>query len=172
MIVYINSQGTAMVDDIVRNLGYLMLGTRLKRLAETMQGQATRIAAAHGVAVQSSQYPFLSALDQFGPMTIGEMADAVGITQPGVTRAIAQLARMGMVKVRPGSDDRRQRIISLAAPGRRQIELGKEQVWPLVEAAVADLCDGLDGPLLDQLAAMENGLATRPLEQRINGGKR
>jgi DNA-binding MarR family transcriptional regulator len=160
-----------MVDDIVRGLGYLMLGTRLRRIGEALQGDATRIAAAHGVAIQSSQYPFLTALDRFGPMTIGDMTAAVGITQPGVTRAIGQLAKLGMVRVRTGRDDRRQRIISLTAAGRRQVELGKDKVWPQVEAAVADLCGRLEGPLLDQLATMEKELAARPLNQRIKGGK-
>lgn len=161
-----------MVEDVVRSLGYLMLGTRFKRIGERLQADATRIAAAHGVIVQSYQYPFLSALDQFGPLTIGEMAEAVGTTQPGVTHSIGQLTKLGMVKVRSGRDDRRQRIISLTAAGRRQLDLGKDVVWPLVEAAVADLCDPLSGPLLDQLAAIEEGVAARPLDQRVNGGER
>lgn len=157
-----------MVDDIVRSLGFLMLGTRLKRIGEQLQADATRIAAAKGVTVLSSQYPFLGAIDQFGPLTVGDMASAVGITQPGVTRSIAQLVRLGMVKVRPGRDDRRQRIISLTAAGRAQVEIGKRAVWPLVNAAVADLCRDLSGPLLDQLAALEAGLAERPLDERVD----
>jgi DNA-binding MarR family transcriptional regulator len=160
-----------MVDDIVRSLGYLMLGSRLRRIGEALQADATRIAAAHGVEILSSQYPFLTALDRFGPMTIGDMAAAVGMTQPGVTRAIGQLAKLGMVRVKTGKTDRRQRIISLTAAGSRQIELGKIEVWPLVEAAVADLCERLDGPLLEQLATMEKELAAVPLDQRIKGDK-
>lgn len=160
-----------MVDDIVRSLGYLMLGTRLKRIGEMLQADATRIAAAQGVTIQSSQYPFLGAIDKFGPLTIGEMTAAVGISQPGVTRSVAQLAKLGMVNVREGRSDRRQRIITLTAAGRRQIELGKQQVWPRVEGAVADLCKTLSGPLLEQLAAMERELAARPLDQRTGGGK-
>ena len=160
-----------MVDDIVRSLGFLMLGTRLKRIGERLQADATRIATAQGVTVLSSQYPFLGAIDQFGPLTVGDMAVAVGITQPGVTRSIAQLAKQGMVKVRPGRDDRRQRIISLTAAGRAEVEIGKKDVWPRVDAAVADLCHGLSGPLLDQLAALEAGLAERPLDARVEVGK-
>jgi len=149
-----------------------MLGTRFKRIGDRLQADATRVAAAHGVAIQSHQYPFLGALDRFGSMTVGEMAEAVGITQPGVTRSIRLLEKLGMVKVRPGRDDRRQRIISMTAAGRRQLDLGKNVVWPLVEAAVADLCEPLSGPLLDQLAAIEEGLTARPLDRRISVVKR
>lgn len=155
-----------MVDDVVRGLGYLMLGTRLKRIGERLQADATRIAAAHGADVQSNHYPFLYALEQFGPLTIGELAEAIGITQPGVTRMAGQLAKLGTVTVRPGRADKRQRIVTLTPAGVRLLELGRRELWPLVEAAVADLCEPLSGPLLDQLTAIEEGLDDRPLEKR------
>lgn len=156
-----------MTEDIVRALGYLTLGSRLKRIGERLQADATRIAEGHGVAFQSGQYPFLLAVDRLGPVTIGEVAEAVGITQPGATRAIAQLVKIGMVKTRPGRDDQRQRIVSLTAKGKRQVDYGREVLWPKIEAAVADLCDPLSGPLLDQLAVLEDGLTERPLDRRI-----
>ena len=156
-----------MTEDIVRAMGYLMLGTRFKRIAERLQGDATRVAAAHGVRLQSSQYPFLAALDRLGPLTIGELAEAVGITQPGATRTVAQLVKLGLVRTRPGRDDQRQRVVSLAAKGRHEVDFGKQGVWPEVEAAVADLCKDLSGPLLDQLAQIEDGLSERPLDRRI-----
>jgi hypothetical protein len=39
-------------------------------------------------------------------------------------------------------------------------------VWPLVERAVRDLCRDLEGSLLEQLAALEDGLAAEPLHLR------
>lgn len=156
-----------MVEDVVRTLGFLTLGTRLKRIGERLQADATRITNAHGVTLQASQYPFLNALDRVGPLTIGELAEAVGITQPGATRSVGQLAKLGMVNARPGRNDQRQRIISLTAKGRRQVDVGKREVWPEIGAAVADLCGGLSGSLLDQLTALEDGLAERPLHERI-----
>ncbi len=161
-----------MAEDIVRAMGFLMLGTRFKRIAERLQGDATRVAAAHGVTLHSSQYPFLAALDRLGPLTIGELAEAVGITQPGATRVVAQLVKIGMAKARPGRNDQRQRVVSLTAKGQREVDFGKQDVWPKVEAAVADLCGGLSGPLLDQLAAIEDRLTERPLDQRVGNARR
>lgn len=165
-------KGSAMAEDIVRALGYLMLGTRFKRIGERLQADATKIAGTHGAGVQSGQYPFILALDRFGPLTIGELAESVGITQPGATRAVAQLAKIGMVRTRPGRDDQRQRIVSLTAKGQQQVDFGKREIWHLVEGAVADLCDPLKGPLLDQLAALEDGLTEQSLEQRARTNKR
>lgn len=156
-----------MTEDVVRALGLLTLGSRMKRIGERLQADATRIAAAHGVSLQASQYPFLGALDRLGPLTVGELAEAVGITQPGATRTVGQLVRLGLVTARPGRDDQRQRIVALTPKGRREVDIGKRDVWPEIQAAVADLCRDLSGPLLDQLAGLEDGLAERPLDRRI-----
>lgn len=155
-----------MVEDVVRAYGFLTLGTRMRRIGERFQADTQRIMDEMGVPLQASQYPLLGALDRHGPLTVGDLADAVGITQPGATRGIAQLARLGMVRIVPGRDDQRQRIVALTAKGRQQVDFARQHVWPRIEAAVADLCAGLSGPLLDQLAAIEDGLAAVPLERR------
>jgi DNA-binding MarR family transcriptional regulator len=154
-------------EDVVRALGYLMLGTRFKRIGEHLQADVSRIAEGYGAAVQPGHYPFLLALERLGSLTIGDIATSVGITQPGATRAVAQLIKIGLVQARPGSEDQRQRIVALTAKGKRQVDFARRVLWPKVEAAVADLCDPLSGALLDQLAELEDGLAERSLEQRI-----
>ena len=72
-----------MVDDIVEQLGHLALGTRLKRLGERMQAETTRFIEASGLPVPASQFPLLAALDRPGGLTVGELAEAVGVSQPG-----------------------------------------------------------------------------------------
>jgi DNA-binding MarR family transcriptional regulator len=160
-----------MVEDVVRALGYLTLGTRMKRIGERLQAGAVEIASSHDFALPAGQYTFLEVLDRLGALTVSEVAEAIGITQPGATRNIAELARVGLVKVTPGKDDQRQRMVTLTPKGRRQVEFGQREIWPRIEAAVADLCAGLSGPLLEQLAAIEDGLAERPLAKRAPGKK-
>ena len=161
-----------MVEDIVRSYGYLTLGSRLRRIGERLQADTQRIMDELEVPLQASQYPILAALDRHGPLSIGELAAAIGITQPGATRSVGQLARIGMVRSAPGPEDQRQRIVSLTRKGEEQIAFARRHVWPRVEAAVADLCAGLDGPLLGQLAAVEDGLAAAPLHRRAGGKRR
>jgi DNA-binding MarR family transcriptional regulator len=156
-----------MVEDVVRTLGFLTLGSRFKRIGERLQADTQRIMDDMGVPLQASQYPFLAAVDRLGPLTIGELADAVGITQPGATRALAQLVDSGVLDARQAPEDQRRKIISLTKKGRRLVETAKREVWPSVEEAVRDLCGGLSGPLLDQLGAIEDGLAAAPLARRV-----
>jgi DNA-binding MarR family transcriptional regulator len=156
-----------MTEDIVRSLGYLPLGSRFRRIGERLQADTQRILDEIGQPLQASHHPFLAALDRLGPLTIGELAEAVGITQPGVTRSIRQLTDLGFVRSRLAPDDQRRRIVSLTDAGQAAVDRAKTTVWPRVERAVADLCDGLEGSLLDQLAALEDSLAERPLHRRV-----
>jgi DNA-binding MarR family transcriptional regulator len=156
-----------MVEDIVKTFGFLTLGSRLKRIGERLQGDTQRIMGDMGVTVQASQYPFLASIDRHRALTIGQLAEAVGISQPGATRVVSQLAVLRLVNVRQAPDDQRRKIITLTESGQELIDRSKREVWPRIENAVADLCAGLSGPLLKQLAAIEDGLAEKPLDRRV-----
>ena len=155
-----------MVEDVVRSFGFLTLGTRMKRIDERLQADTQRIMDELGAPLQASQYPFLAAIDRLGPLAVGELAEATGITQPGATRTVRQLVELGILKTEQAADDQRQRIVSLSGEGKRLVATAKREVWPRISEAVADLCGDLDGPLLQQLAAIEDGLAAAPLNRR------
>jgi DNA-binding MarR family transcriptional regulator len=155
-----------MVEDIVRELGYLALGSRLKRIGERLQGQAQVLLEEAGISLSASCFPLLAALDRLGPLSVGEIAEAVGVSQPGVTRVLDKLESQGLVKSKPPTRDRRVRPIALTRAGRQLISRARQLVWPRIEAAVADACAGAAGPLLTQLAALEEALLSSPLSLR------
>ncbi|TIT70648.1 MAG: MarR family transcriptional regulator, partial [Mesorhizobium sp.] len=95
------------MEDIMRSLGFLCLGSRLKRIGEQLQADTQRVLDRLEVRVPSSQYPLLAALDRLGPLPVGELAQSLGVAQPGVTRSVAQLAVLGLVETSPSSDDKR-----------------------------------------------------------------
>ncbi|MHC2455401.1 DNA-binding MarR family transcriptional regulator [Rhizobium leguminosarum] len=90
----------------------------------------------------------------------------MGITQPGATRTTGQLLELGYVDMQPAPDDQRRRLVSLTDKGQGLVDHSKKVIWPRIAAAVADLCGDLDGPILEQLAAIEDGLAAAPLARR------
>ena len=156
-----------MKDDIVLQLGYLTLGTRFKRLGERLQNETQRILEANNIFLPSAQFPLLAALDRLGPLTVGELASTVGISQPGATRTVIEMTKTKLVKVVVSTGDLRQKRVGLTKQGERLVEVGKKFVWPEVERAVRDLCEELRGPLLDQLLAIESGLDAAPLYLRV-----
>jgi len=159
-----------MIEDVVRGLGYLTLGSRLKRIGERLQAQAQVLIEETGFSLPAGQFPLLAALARMGPLCVGELAQAVGVSQPGVTRMLEKLESAGLVKSQRASGDRRVRPIALTRSGRQLVARSRTIVWPRIEAAVADACAGTTGPLLTQLAALEDALAAAPLHMRAARG--
>lgn len=149
--------------DVLRESGTLFLGSRLKRLGERMQAGAARVIVDAGLPIQPTHMPILAALDR-RPMTVGQLVDAVGVSQPGITRGVTQLVELGLVRSDPG-DDQRRRTISLTAAGEAAIARAKMYVWPQVEQAVDVLCGGRTATLLDRIAELEAALAATPLDR-------
>ena len=152
--------------DIVKERGPLFLGSRLKRLAERMQAEVSRVTEQAGLAIQPSQYSLLATLDRHGPLTIGELTVAMELSQPAITRMAAKLVELGLVSIDRRHKDQRHKTVSLTEQGKADLERSKLLVWPKVESAVNQMLRGLDGPLLDQIAAIERMLAQMPLDKR------
>jgi DNA-binding MarR family transcriptional regulator len=159
------------MEDVVKNLGYLALGTRLKRLGERLQAQTQVVLGEENVELPAGHFPLLTALDRLGSLSVGGLTEALGVSQPGVTRMLDKLQADGLVRSVQSEDDRRVRSIELTRSGRQLLANAKRTVWPRVEAAVADACAGRAATLLTALAALEEALAERPLSARTGEKK-
>lgn len=153
------------MQDVLAELGPVFLGSRLKRLGERLQAGAARVISDVGLPVQPTHMPLLTALDG-GPLTVGQLAEAVGASQPGVTRGVGQLAALGLVGTATGRDQRR-RTVSLTPAGQAAMARIKVMIWPRVGRAAKELCANLDGDFLAQVAALEQRLAAASLDARV-----
>ena len=155
------------MTDIIAAHGHLFLGSRLKRLAERLQAGAGKAFRDAGHPVQPSQMALLAALDSHGPQTVSVMVEALGVSQPSVTRNLSGLVTLGLVELRATPGDRRQKTAALTAAGKALLADVKARIWPPLEAAVAAMCAPLSGPLLGQITAIEAALAAQPLDARV-----
>ena len=156
------------MEDVIKSLGYLALGTRLKRLGERLQAQTQVVLEGAEMDLPAGHFPVLAALDRLGSLNVGELTEALGVSQPGVTRMLDKLQAQGLVQSAQAEDDRRVRTIELSRSGRQLVSRAKRIAWPKVEAAVADACAGSAGALLPALAALEEALAAIPLSTRAD----
>lgn len=153
-------------DDVLGRLGHLALGSRLRRLGELLQLQAQPVLEQGGSRVSAAHYPLLMALERAGALGAVDLAAALGVSQPGVTRVLDRLKRAGLVRAARRTGDRRQRPMMLTPAGQQLIDRYRLQIWPQLEAAVIDAC-GPGSTLLEQLAALEQALAVAPLRTRV-----
>lgn len=79
-----------------------------------------------GLSLDRALFPLLVAIDRFGPLGIGDLADRVGRDHTTVSRHVAKLAEQGLVLRSPGVIDRRINEAVLTDEGRRFIHALKK----------------------------------------------
>lgn len=62
--------------------------------------------------------PLLAALDARGALTVTEAVEAVGVSQPAVTRTLSSLIAADLVEMQRDANDSRFKRIRLAPEGR------------------------------------------------------
>lgn len=156
------------MQDVLAEKGYLFLGSRMKRLAERMQADATKIFEANGHGKLLPAFnTVMAALDMNGDATIGQLVERLGISQPAVTRTVSGMAESGLVELVSDPSDQRVKIVSLTETGIRLVAHLKSTAWMQIERAARSITNGLSGGPLEQLAEMERRLEERPLTERV-----
>ena len=94
-------------------------------------------------------------------MTVSELLDILKITKQSLSRVLGQLVREGYITQRPGTADRRQRLLELAPTGaelaRRLTEDQRALVARAYRAAGAEAVDGFRRVLLGLVNDADRG---------------
>jgi DNA-binding MarR family transcriptional regulator len=81
--------------------------------------------------VSLSALSMLSTLHRSGPMPAARLAEAERLQPQSLSRMIAQLDRDGLIKRRPGKEDRRTLILEITEGGRRALahDMTARRAW-------------------------------------------
>ncbi len=158
------------MTDILREAGPVFLGSRLKRLAERMQAEAAIAITEAGLPCQPGHMALIATLAK-GPLSVTQLVAAIGTSQPGVTRAVGQLAKLGLVDTATGRDQR-QRLVSLTPAGEEAHAAALTEVWPRMGSAVRSLLEGIPGDFLGEVNLIEDALAAQPLLARVGPARK
>lgn len=75
-----------------------------------------------GVALDRALFPLLVRIDLRESLAVGALAEQVGRDQSTVSRQVAKLVQLGLVRRRPGKADQRSREATITAEGRKLIQ--------------------------------------------------
>ncbi|MEI9929657.1 MAG: MarR family transcriptional regulator [Rhizomicrobium sp.] len=100
-----------------------------------------------GVDIDRALFPLLVALDVRGPLVVSELADLVGRDHTTVSRQLAKLESLKLVKRRDGAADRRKTTTTLTAGGAEIAHKIARARWRLLAKALADWSDADRGAL-------------------------
>jgi MarR family 2-MHQ and catechol resistance regulon transcriptional repressor len=91
----------------------------LWRAARAVERVAADDIAASGLS--RTDFAIMEAVMSKGPLPVNEIAGKALLTSGAMTAAVDRLEKAGMVKRTPSPDDRRVRVVTLTAQGRRRI---------------------------------------------------
>jgi MarR family transcriptional regulator, organic hydroperoxide resistance regulator len=143
------------------------LGTRLRTLLALLDGDVEAIYRELNADFRPRFYPIAAFLLHKGACQIGDLAAAIGVSQPAVTQTVREMARLGLVDVEVGKD-RRSRDVSLSHVGLETVRsLGP--AWEAIQVAADELDDEMQVPLTAVLDEAIAALRSRRFADRIRG---
>ncbi|MFE1591418.1 MarR family winged helix-turn-helix transcriptional regulator [Nocardia sp. NPDC058705] len=93
------------------------LGDLLHRVVHLL-GEAARRRADDSAALTYSQIRLLGTLEEIEPVTQHQLAQALAVSDPAVSRALRPLETAGFVAVEPDPEHGRRRLVSTTEAGR------------------------------------------------------
>jgi DNA-binding MarR family transcriptional regulator len=142
------------------------LGTQLRHLIDLLDGAVSAAYEEAGIAYRPRYTPVMRALEHGQPHTIGQIADAAGITQPAATQTVALMLKEGLLSASPGEKDARQKLIRLSEQGQALLPRLR-QCWQATRAAADSLDRDMPYPLSQALAQAIAALQAQPFGERI-----
>jgi len=109
---------------------------KLYQCANLLHKTGTRAVEAEGLTTQ--QWAVLGALSQRA-MSVGELAEYLLVSRQNLSGLLSRMERDGHVKSAPDGEDRRSRLVSMTASGRRVWE---KRAQPKIHAYYAAALEG------------------------------
>lgn len=146
------------------------LGTQLRHLIDLLDGAVGAAYEEAGLDYRPRYTPVMRALMRDSPRTIGQIAEAAGITQPAATQTIALMLKAGLIASEPGALDGRQKMIRLSEQGQALLPQ-LQKCWQATAAAAGSLDADLPYPLSDALANAIAALQQKSFGERIRAAR-
>lgn len=153
------------LKDYVANQGGAALGARLRRLSAAIDADAARAYAAAGIPFEQRWYGVINQLALTGPLSVRDLATALGISHASVSETRKSLQRAGLITAKTDPGDSRRRVLALSASGKALV-VRLRPLWDTFEQAAQQL-DLEAGEVTRALALLEQALASKSLYQRI-----
>jgi DNA-binding MarR family transcriptional regulator len=155
--------------NLYQNLGYLVLGSRLRRLSESFLAEINRAYQNAGIDFDASWFPVFYLLSKNDKLSIKELSEQTEVSHPAASQLIANLKNRKLVTSVTCTDDGRRQMVQLTDSGWKLLAQILP-VWDAILSAMDDLLIEEPGfrALLPAVGALENAFKETSLASRIS----
>jgi DNA-binding MarR family transcriptional regulator len=147
------------------SLGYLVFGSRLRRLSEYFLMEVNKVYEQSGIAFDASWFPVFYILSKQQNIPLTDIAEQLEVSHSAVSQLITGLKKKGLVKTGPCADDGRRQLVMLSKKGEELLQQ-VQPVWKAITSAMSDLTESQQ-QLLDAITKVEKAVQQEPLSTRI-----
>ena len=154
--------------NLYQRLGFLVLGSRLRRLSDSFLSEITRVYQQQGIEFEAGWFPVFYLLSEKGSLSIKELSEQTEVSHPAASQLITNLKNKGLVKTTASDDDARKQLVTLTDKGTELLEHIKP-VWQSILSAMDELttanhdCDNF----LPAISALESAFQQHSLSDRV-----
>lgn len=154
--------------NLYQSLGYLVLGSRLRRLSEGFLAEINRAYQNEGIDFDASWFPVFYLLSKNESLSIKELSEQTEVSHPAASQLITNLKNRGLVTSATCADDGRRQLVQLTENGRALLSRVLP-VWDAILLAMDDVLanDPACKQLLPGISALENVFKTVSLADKI-----
>jgi len=157
--------------------GKMAIGTRLRKLGESITEEAAHIYKLYDVGLQPRWFPVFYVLSQSGYMPITTIANEIGHSHVSVSQIVKEMKKKGLVIDKMDDSDARKTLVALSNKGKKEITKIQDQykdVGNAVEAMFAqttyDLWKAIEEweHLLEQKTLLKRVIEQKKIRERAD----
>ena len=154
--------------NIYQKLGFLVLGSRLRRLSESFLAEINRTYQNEDIDFEAAWFPVFYLLSKNGSLSIKDLSEQTEVSHPAASQLVTNLKNRKLVTSDICADDGRKQLVQLTNSGQ-ELLLQILPVWDAILLAMDELIE--DDPecrkLLPAIGALENAFKAESLSERI-----
>ncbi|MCC7158294.1 MAG: bifunctional helix-turn-helix transcriptional regulator/GNAT family N-acetyltransferase [Ignavibacteria bacterium] len=153
--------------NLVKQLGEVAFGTRLRLLTDRFLGDAAKVYRSLSIDFEPRWFATYYLLSLRSPLSISDITVELGYTQPAVTQIVNILLKKGLVKIVKHKEDTRKKMLALSPKG---IEL-LPTLEPILDGfvfALRELFDETGYDMLLVIDKIENALNEKDMFTRVS----
>ncbi len=130
-----------MQNDFLKELEYLGITARLKRISDSLSYNIRALYEAQGIDIEPGWHLVFLILKKHGTLTMTELAEAFELSQPAVTKMIGRMKSKGYVGIQPGGADNRKKQLVLTEKALSALP-AFQRVWDAGQQSVKEMLQG------------------------------
>ncbi|UTW65491.1 GNAT family N-acetyltransferase [bacterium SCSIO 12643] len=151
----------------LEKLGYLSVGSQMRRIYEKLQIEADRLYKDINVEFRSSWFPIYYTLMQSNrALSIMEITDAISYSRITVKNVIQEMEKLEYVMIDTNPLDNRSKLVSLTPKGHVVAEK-LQDVWQVIQKELEHLFNSENDMFLKQLKTINDKLLQNSFRKNI-----